>query len=223
MTTHLTKRITDLLESVRQRIRRYVWIEGVAVAIAWLIGIYWIAFALDYLPVRLGASEMPGSARITLFVISGLALLYVLYRWILQRAWASLKDPSIALLIERKFPEFQDSLVTAVELDQSTAEHGDPLHDELLTRARDRADRHAGNIDVEKIFNYWPLRRAITLAGTALVSILLMSVLAWPTFRLSLQRLYGLTDATYPRQTYLEMVDFENGKMTDLTSVYRSI
>ena len=41
-----------------------------------------------------------------------------------------------------------------------------------------------------------------------------MSVLAWPTFRLSLQRLYGLTDATYTRQTYLEMVDFDNGKIT---------
>ena len=212
--TQLTTRITDLLESVRQRIRRYVWIEGIAVAIAWVVGIYWIAFALDYLPVRLGANEMPATARMTLLVISALALLYVLYRWILRRAWAQLQDRSIALLIERKFPEFQDSLVTAVELDQSTDEHADPLHDELLAKARDRADRHAGSINVDRIFNYWPLRRAMTLAGTALVSILIFGVLAWPTFRLSLKRLYGLTDATYPRQTLLEMVDFEDGKMT---------
>ena len=212
MNSRLTKRITDLLDSVRQRIRRYIWIEGLAVAIAWFVAIYWIAFALDFLPVRLGANEMPVAARMTLLVFAALAVLFVLYRWILRRAWARLEDRSVALLIERKFPEFQDSLVTAVELDSASSD--DPLHDDFLIKARDKADRHAGNIDPEKIFNYWPLRRALLLGGTAVASIAALAILAWPTFQLSLKRLYGLTDATYVRQTYLEMADFEDNQIT---------
>ena len=212
MTQRLTSRINDLLAGVRQQIRRYVWLEGIAVAITWLVAVYWIAFALDFLPVRLGANEMPKSARTMLLMISACAVLFVLYRWILRRAWAQLADRSVALLIERKFPEFQDSLVTAVELEKDDSD--DPVHRELLRRAQEKADRHAASIDTDRIFNYWPLRRAFILCGSAVVSVLVFAAFAWPIFSLSLARLYGLTNRTYVRQTYLEMQDFADSQIT---------
>ena len=38
-------------------------LEGLALAVIWLGAMFWIGFGLDYLPVLMGASEMPAVAR----------------------------------------------------------------------------------------------------------------------------------------------------------------
>ncbi len=201
-----------MLGDVRQRIRRYVWLEGLAIALVWLAVTFWIGLALDYLPVRMGASEMPVVARGVLLAIISLMLLFILYRWVLRRTFVQLRDASLAILIERKFPQFQDSLVTIVELDADP--QASELQDGMLQSVREKAERCAAEVDVERVFNYWPLRRALWAAGVLLGSIVLFAVLAWPAFGLWVNRLYGLSEATYPRQTELEMVGFEQNQTT---------
>ena len=105
-----------LLAGLRWRIRLYVWLEGLALAVIWLGLMFWISLGLDYLPVLVGASEMPAVARGVLLVGTAAVLAWLLYQFVLRRAFVRLADRSMALLLERKFTGFHDSLVTAVEM-----------------------------------------------------------------------------------------------------------
>src|SRR4029079_5553843 len=125
-------RIRAALRGLRRRIRLYVLLEGPAAGVIWLGVTFWASFALDYLPVLLGASEMPQAARGVLLAIVAIGAAYVVYRWLLARLAVPLSDRSLALLMERRHREFHDSLVTTVELDDRGEEQRDALTQEML-------------------------------------------------------------------------------------------
>ena len=51
-TLALAPAIRSVLTGVRRRIRLYVLLEGLSVALIWLGVTFWLAFALDYLPAE---------------------------------------------------------------------------------------------------------------------------------------------------------------------------
>src|SRR5688572_21733258 len=99
----LSSHVRDTLAALRRRIRIYVWLEGLAVALVWLGLTFWLALAIDYLPVLVGASEMPRTARAVLLVAIAGVLAFIVWRWILRRTFVRLADHSMALLLERQF------------------------------------------------------------------------------------------------------------------------
>ena len=62
--------IQSRLAQLRRRIKTYVWLEGISLALVWLGATFWIGLAIDYLPVLVGASEMPRAARMVLLTHS---------------------------------------------------------------------------------------------------------------------------------------------------------
>ena len=112
----LDPRLAALLSGLRWRIRAYVWLEGLALGVIWLGLTFWVALALDYLPVLAGANEMPRAARAVVLAIVAAGLAYILYHWVFRRAFVPLANRSMAVLLERRFGVFRDSLVTSVEL-----------------------------------------------------------------------------------------------------------
>src|SRR5262245_13501620 len=102
----LTTDLASLLAGLRRRIRLYIWAEGIALALIWLGLMFWFSLALDYLPVLMGASEMPVAPRAVLLAANGIALAYILYRWIGRRITVPLGDRSLALILERQFDNF---------------------------------------------------------------------------------------------------------------------
>src|SRR5215211_280983 len=90
----LSSDLQSLLAGLRWRIRLYIWAEGLALAGIWLGAMFWIGFGLDYLPVLMGASEMPVAARAVLLAATGLALGHILYAWIGRRVFVQLADRS---------------------------------------------------------------------------------------------------------------------------------
>src|SRR5688500_13474574 len=98
----LTNDLQSLLAGLRWRIRLYIWLEGLALAVTWVGLLFWIGWGLDYLPVLLGASEMPALARGILLAFTGVILAVILYRWIFRRTFVRLADRSMALLLERQ-------------------------------------------------------------------------------------------------------------------------
>ena len=118
--TAVPPEIRDVLAGLRWRIRGYVWLQGLALAATWIGVTFWAALAIDYLPILVGADEMPRLARAVLLAAIAAVTLWILYRWVLRRTFVPLADRSLAILLERRYRDFHDSLITAVELSRAT-------------------------------------------------------------------------------------------------------
>src|SRR5687767_8676154 len=86
-----------ILDAVRRRIRLYVWIEGLAL-VAVLLGVaFWIGLAVDW------TFEPSIDGRRLVLLGLGALVLFVVYRYLLRRAFVPISDSSLAVLLERRF------------------------------------------------------------------------------------------------------------------------
>jgi len=200
--------IQSTLDALRWRIRLYVWLEGLSLAVIWLALTFWIGLALDYLPVLMGASEMPAVARgILLIGIAGV-LAYVLYRYIGRRAFVPLADRSLALLLERQFKGFDESLVTTVELTADPI-HAEPFNREMLDRTTRKAAGSVADVRYRRVFNNGPLVARLLLAACLVLSIVLFSGFNRSALAKAAERIYLLSDSPWPRSAHIEVVGIE--------------
>ncbi len=201
-------KISSLLAELRSRIRKIVCLEGMALAIIWVTAMFWIEFALDYGPVTLGIGEMPFGLRLAILILVGSTTAYIIYRWILKRVFVNLRDESMALLLEQKFPEFGDSLVTSVELNSSSNhdKNLDTTSLKLLEQTREKAERLVENVELNKVLNTRPMRWQLSCAGLLVVSIITFWVARPATLGLAAQRLYLLDSKTWPRVCQIEVI-----------------
>ena len=100
---------------------------------------FWVGFGLDYLPVLMGASEMPAMPRGVLLAATGI----VLARISLSLDWpagvcAAQRSQPGAACWSGDFGKFDDSLVTAVEM-ADLPDHASAFSRELLARTTDEA------------------------------------------------------------------------------------
>lgn len=205
---NLTSDLQSLLAGLRWRIRLYIWLEGLAVAVIWLAVTFWVGFALDYLPVLMGSSEMPLPARAVLLVTIAAVLAVLLYRFVLRRTFVPLNQRSLALILERRFSNFRDSLVTTVELaDQSG--HAAPFSREMLARTAQQARHGVDDVRLAQVFNnrslFWKLLAA-TLMGLTIVGFYAADSSATEQ---AMRRLYLLSDEPWPRSALIEVVGIE--------------
>ncbi len=106
----LAPSIHALLGTLRRRIRRYVWAEGIANGLAWLGTAFWLSLATDWF------FEPPLRGRL-LMIAAAIGVLAVLFvRQIGRRAFVRLTNSNMATVLERRFPQLNDSLLTAVVL-----------------------------------------------------------------------------------------------------------
>lgn len=216
--------VLRLLDDLRSRIRWYVIVEGVAMLIVWLVVAFWIGFALDYLPVLMGANEMPRAARAVFLAIVAAGTCAVLYYYILRRVFSTLKNSSLALLIERQFPSFRDSLVTTVErtATDSSVNKADreaieavtsgetPLQNEMFARTVERAESSVRDVQLSRVFRYAPLASKLFAAFVALASLVLLAVFGSDAFGLGASRLLLMSDEPWPRRAHIELVGFDD-------------
>src|SRR5215469_393599 len=126
---------------------------------------------------------------------------------------ARLSDQSMAILLERRFGNLQDSLVTAVELTsgrpEKSAEQG-RFGRQMLVETCEEAWRRSRQVDVGALFNRRPLVVAFTAAGAILLSIAAAAVASPDMLSFGLRRLTTLTDDPWPRKTHLRIEGFDN-------------
>ncbi|MEZ6118647.1 MAG: hypothetical protein R3C28_19065 [Pirellulaceae bacterium] len=202
--TELADNVRSVLDRLKGRIRWYVWLEGLSWMVVCLGAVYWLGLALDYLPVLAGSTEMPRAARATILLMTLAAVAFIAYRWILRRAFVRFTNRNMATLIERKFPEFGDSLLTTVEFAEAAPED----RPAMLDRTREDAIAKIQQIDVNQVFDLRPLMRAILLAGVLGLSIVVFGAANLDAFRHWTSRLLLLTDQEWPRKAAIELLDF---------------
>lgn len=210
--------ITNSLNSFRKKIRVYVICQGLLFALIWLAISFWLAFSLDYLPVLFGFSEL--SQRWRVILLTGIAIVFglIVYRWVFQRVRKPLDTESLALLLERRFPQFNDALITTVQQPQwdrsnelaqfteagklNSIEH----HRKMLAESRSQAEKILQQTSIKQAFNLRPLLVAGLVAILLTVSIIGFASLQQSAFFTALRRVYLLDHSQWPRLCHLEMM-----------------
>ena len=170
--TPIPSEITSVLDRLRVRIRRYVLWEGLALVVAVLGAIFWGSFLLDWAYFRLSNLELPRGFRAFLLISTLAALTAALLLWVVFRVVRTLRARALALVLERRFPQLDDRLITAVEAAEGRDEASGPYGRPMLAQTIREAAGLARNLDLSAVFDWGPLRRAVIIASVLVVSIL---------------------------------------------------
>lgn len=201
-------KLQTLLSRLRHRVRRYIVWDSLLIVAAAILAAFWIAFLIDYLPVRIGGSEMPRSARsVVLAATLGLTAALV-WRFLISPLRRELPNDSLALLIERQHPELRGSLVTAVQLGESPRK-GDAHSATFMKGVFEEAERQVPHVDLDRVFRTAPIRQKLMLVVPLLLAVVIMAVASPSTFARAISRLTLWSDSPWPRRAHLEMVGVE--------------
>ena len=183
-------------------------IDSVLTILAVVLGAFWIGLALDYLPVTLGGTEMPWTARaVGLLALAGVIGLIVIRR-LLGRLTRPLPDDSLALLVERHHPSLGGRLVTAVQLNQPGREN-DAHSPVLLKQVHEQAAIQIDQVDPGRVLRLEPLVKKSLVAGPLFIAAMGMLLLSPDSFARAASRLTLFSNAPWPRRAHLEMVGVE--------------
>ncbi len=198
--------IQNLLDALRGRIRRYVWLQGAAVSVAWLGLGFWGSLLLDW------SFEPPAAIRVAVLALVLAGFLGLWYRLVFRRVRARLSDGSMAMLLERRFPQFNESLLTVVELcgRQLDTQECSPV---MLGRTCREAEAPVTGVRLAKIFNPSPLRQSIAAAVLLAATVGAFGTLLPGGFQVWLRRNLMLSNELWPRRTRLVVDGFPKGSI----------
>ena len=205
---NLDPRLTSLLGGLRSRIRRFVVWDSALTILGVLMAAFWLGFALDYLPVVLGGTEMPRLARLILLLAAVATMLFLAWRMLIGRLQRPLPDDSLALLVERHHPALGGRLVTAVQLNRPHRE-GDSHSPELLRQVHNQAAEKIDQVDPARVFRLAPLVKKAFIAVPMVLMAVVMLAVSPQAFGRAASRLTLLSDEPWPRRAHLEMVGVE--------------
>lgn len=188
------------IAAIRRRVRTLAALHGVGRVTALVVAAILILGAGDYL-VRF---EDRGLRIMGSLALAGL-ILWAIHRYLLCGMLTRLDDVDVALRIERRFPQFNDRLASAVQFlrqkeDQPYA--GSPA---LRRAVVFETEQEAEKLDWQDLFDLSAVRRSIA-GGFAVLVLAAVVVLCDPTSaRVAMARLANpLRDIPWPQQTHLE-------------------
>src|SRR5262249_41650049 len=117
-----------------------------------------------------------------------------------------LRDASLALLLERRFPDLKEHLLTAVEL-SVPSEDASAYNPELVERTHAAASQAVEQLPVAELFRRGPLARALVGAAVLMVAVPVFALCEREAFGVWVKRL-ALDPAPWPRRVHLEVVGF---------------
>ncbi|MDA1013237.1 MAG: hypothetical protein O3A00_02160 [Planctomycetota bacterium] len=195
--------IQHALGSLKARIRTYVLMEGLAL-VGVLMGLaFWLSLAVDHFYFWLSNLELPVWFRAGyVSVVAGVSV-FAFVSWVLLRLFRTIRLRALALVLERRFPELNDRLITAVEVSDSMSGHESQLTIAMLERTVADVALVTQKLDVGEVFNKTPVRRAVWTAIILLVSVLGFGVADADAFQRWAQAFLGWNDHYWVRETDL--------------------
>ena len=188
----------EILRRLRRRIRVQVLLYGLASLVLLAGLVFWLSLAIDW------TFEPPREVRIGVIVVALAAGVAVIYALILRRLFVPLSDANLALLLERKFPQFKDGLITAVQL--AARRSTGMWHQQMLAETIGRARETLRAADLDAVLNAAPTVRRGVWATVLTGSVMVFAVAMPDQFRVWLERSLRLSEARWPRYTSLHVV-----------------
>lgn len=187
----------DILRRLRRRIRVQLLLYGIANLVLLAGAIFWMSLAIDW------AFEPSRAVRTGMMVAAAALGVAVIYGLILRRVFVQLSDASLALLLERKFPQFHDGLITAVQL--SSRRSSGVWHQQMLAETIGRARDVLRGADLDAVLNASPTTRRGVWATVLTASVMVFAVALPDMFDVWRQRALALADIQWPRRTLLRV------------------
>jgi hypothetical protein len=175
-TTNLRPEIAATLADLRDRIRKYVLVEGISLVVAVLGGLFWLSLLADIAWFRISRLELPLWFRWGFTLLATALFVGGLLVWVLFRLLRSYESKALALVLERRFPELDDRLVTAVELSGTDRAAPAGLGGAMLEQTVVDAVQAVRGLNLSSTFDSRPLRRALLTASVLAASILVFGV-----------------------------------------------
>ena len=219
MTTRLTDirpEIDSLLAQLRRRIRQYVLVEGIAWVVIVLAAIFWVTMGLNWLYFEASSLELPRWFRIFIQVGAVGLVAAAIVLWVLLRYLKRMRTRALALVLERRFPELDDRLITAVEVAESQTGRETELTYAMLRRTVDDVTQAVRTVDVSDVFARRPLWRAVTISVALAASIVAFGLLNRELMASWFGAFIGLEEEYWDRDTRLvALVVPENAQPND--------
>ena len=192
-----------VLNRLRSRIRQYVLFEGMALVIVLLGALFWGSFLLDWCYFQASRLELPRWFRASVLIVALGLLTFGLVSWVAMRLLRSLRAKALALVLERRFPELDDRLITAVEAAEGLKAADSPVTAAMMRQTTVDAARTAGSLDLRSVFDRGPIRRALIMASVLVASILGLAVTNSAAMERWIAGYLNLRDGYWTRETEL--------------------
>ncbi len=204
MTQQVRPAILSVLASLRGKIRRYVFLEGIALVLCSVAFLFWLGLSINWAYFKVSHLELPKWFRV-LFNIGSLAVIALTFLvWVLTRTLRHFRTKSLALILEQHFPELDDRLITAVEVEQSSSEHETALTEEMRSLTVSEVSQDAKSLNIGKVFSKIPLMRAIIVASVLFFSIGILWVAKAQAVEDWYNAFIKMDDIYWERETKLE-------------------
>jgi hypothetical protein len=196
------------LVRIRSRIRQVLWLQGVSWLVAVVLGGTLIVGLLDW---SLHFDDP------VVRLIFGLGILgagvWVAWRYLLAPLLVPFSNIEMALQIERRYPEFQDSLASTVQFLEAGYDPrlGSPVFQRSVI---DDTLEHIDAIDVGDVVDAREARRVTTLAVLICLLTLIVAGLNLTNARIALERLvFPFSAGVWPKKTELQLLHYTEAEL----------
>ncbi|MCH7988786.1 MAG: hypothetical protein IID46_06485, partial [Planctomycetes bacterium] len=198
----MTAPLQTRFNEIRHRVRRLLWLNGLSRIVAVVFGSALFIGFLDWL-VHI-------DEPVVRFLFScGIVVsaFWIAYRYLILPVMRPLTDGEIAMRIERRFPEFKDSLASTVQfLEQKTDPRlGSP---QLQQKVIDETILQIERCEIEDVVETRPVYKALSAAVAVCVLVVVVAGFGKSATALALNRLVMPFSASdWPRETVLRLLD----------------
>lgn len=194
--------LQERLAELRAKVRQLLWVYGLSWLIAVLLGTLLIVGCTDWL---LHLDDAGVRLILGLGILGGAS--YVAYKRLITPLKVPLTDIDLALRIERRFPNFRDSLVSTIQFLQEgkNPDLGAPA---LQQRVIDKTLKQTRLMDFEDVVQTQPVQRIAWTAFLVCVTTVLIVGFNQAEAATALKRLmFPFSAHPWPRKTQLQIVN----------------
>lgn len=193
-----------LLSSLRRKIRWYIGVESLALLTIHLGILFWISLILDRF------WEPEAWIRGIFWLGVGIGLVWDVWRTLIQPLSVPLSNHTLALLLEKRFPQLNDTLLTVLEPQELEERQ---WQDVLLAETQADLRKLLPTIRPRAVFRWKPLVKSLLWGGLMVVSVGGFAWLYPESMAVWENRMLALSSERWPRTFILTAEGFEHGQV----------
>ncbi|QDU79698.1 hypothetical protein Pla110_14120 [Polystyrenella longa] len=200
----LRETVWGVLAQLRQRIRNYITAISVSRLVILLGGLFWLSLLVDQLYFMATNLELSVGFRKFLLGASFVGL-PVFLLWSIWPLFRQMQSRSLALVLERRFPQLNDRLITTVEFLQDDQSSLPELTRQMLGRTVREVGQQIKQLPITDVFERRPIQRGIITAVAVTLSVLVFLVMNQEAAARWKNAYVDLAPSYWERNTQLEV------------------